>query len=349
MTLFTVAVEDPVPKLIRCWLFLLLTALAASAAAAEGAACPPEPSEPTPEAVRVAMEQARDRGFLWRITKGGRTSYLYGTIHVASLDWMFPGPRVAQALHAVDTIALELDMLDPNIQRRIAKRLAELRSPALPPELAQRMRKQMAALCIPPEAVDKVIPELQVAALVLYAVRHEGLDASFGIDAMLAGYGRGAQKRMTSLETPETQLDKLQMPTPEDTSAFVRDALDDLESDRGRNAFIRLSNAWANADYASMERFGDWCECLTTEIDRKAMRRLLDERNPGMANRIDAMHRSGKQVFAAVGSLHMFGEVGLPRLMEKRGYRVERVGFGADKAAGGNGATGKPGERAAVR
>jgi len=35
----------------------------------------------------------------------------------------------------------------------------------------------------------------------------------------------------------------------------------------------------------------------------------------------------GKQVFAAVGSLHMIGPMGLPALMAQRGYRVERVEF----------------------
>ncbi len=55
------------------------------------------------------------------------------------------------------------------------------------------------------------------------------------------------------------------------------------------------------------------------------MRRLLDARNPALATRIDALHRSGKRVFAAVGSLHMTGARGLPALMVQRGYRVERV------------------------
>jgi len=57
------------------------------------------------------------------------------------------------------------------------------------------------------------------------------------------------------------------------------------------------------------------------------MRRMLDERNPGLANGIDAIHASGKTVFAAVGSLHMIGKLGLPALLSERGYKVERVDF----------------------
>jgi uncharacterized protein YbaP (TraB family) len=55
------------------------------------------------------------------------------------------------------------------------------------------------------------------------------------------------------------------------------------------------------------------------------MKHLLDDRNPNLAGRIDGLHSSGKKVFSAVGSLHMFGPSGLPALMSMRGYRVERV------------------------
>ena len=46
-----------------------------------------------------------------------------------------------------------------------------------------------------------------------------------------------------------------------------------------------------------------------------------------MAARIDTLHAEGKPVFASVGSLHLFGEAGLPALMAQKGYRVERVVF----------------------
>ena len=57
------------------------------------------------------------------------------------------------------------------------------------------------------------------------------------------------------------------------------------------------------------------------------MRRLNDDRNPALAQRIDALHGQGRRVFAAVGALHMTGAQALPRLMAERGYRVERIRF----------------------
>jgi len=76
-----------------------------------------------------------------------------------------------------------------------------------------------------------------------------------------------------------------------------------------------------------MWHFYDWCECMGSEIERQYMKRLLDDRNPALSLRIDALHRSGQRVFAAVGSLHMVGANGLPALMKKLGYQVESVDF----------------------
>jgi uncharacterized protein YbaP (TraB family) len=310
---------------IRIGLFILLIAVALPASAAAGAGCPPVIKKPTPEMMQAAMRNARDHGFLWRISKDGRTSFLYGTIHVAKLDWIFPGPSVSQALRTTDTLALELDSQDADIKDRVAKGLKALHSTALPEPLEKRMRQQAAAVCVPYNSIAWLTPELQVTILSVMDARRDELDAAYAIDTILAGLGHSTKKSMVSLETPELQLNLSQMRTPQETVAYVQVSLDELEDGRSRALLKRFSQAWANADYTEMTHYDEWCECLNTEIERDVMKRLNDERNPHLADRIDALHGSGKQVFAAVGSLHMFGPIGLPALMAKRGYLVERV------------------------
>ena len=298
-----------------------------ASAASAPVACPAPAAIPTPEQVQAGMRDAIDHGFLWRIRKNGRTSYLYGTVHVAQAAWMYPGPSVLRALRASDTLALELDPLNPDIQRRMARGMAAKAGMVLPEPLAKRLRVQMQALCVPPEALASMGPEMQVATLSILAARADGLDPSYGIDVFLAGMGHGAKKSVLSLETPELQLQALQMPDDAGTIAFVESGLVELESGQARPMLLRLAKLWADADHAQLARYEEWCDCLKTEFDRDAMRRLLDDRNPGLAASIDALHASGKHVFAAVGSLHMFGATGLPTLMAQRGYQVERVAY----------------------
>jgi len=64
-----------------------LLGLSAWTAAAENE-CPPEPKPLSPEMLSAAQRQARDRGFLWRVSKDGHSSYLYGTLHVGREAWL---------------------------------------------------------------------------------------------------------------------------------------------------------------------------------------------------------------------------------------------------------------------
>lgn len=312
-------------KAARLGIFLLLASIASLALAADKISCPPDAVQPTQEMVQTAMHKASDHGFLWRISKGDHTSFLYGTIHVAKFDWMFPGPKVMQALRASDTVALELDMMDADIQRRMRQGIMAMHVSALPESLSKRMHHQAELVCVPYDTLTSLTPEFQITTLTLMAGRWEGLFSSYAIDGVLAGIGHSAKKQVVSLETPEAQLQMLQMPSSQETVSFVEDGLHELEAGSALTTFRHIARVWSESDYADLSRYEQWCDCMNTRIDREEMKRLLDERNPNLADGIDKLHMAGKRVFAAVGSLHMFGPSGLPAQMEKRGYQVERV------------------------
>ena len=287
--------------------------------------CPPPAENPTAELKQAAMRDASDHGFLWRISKGDHDSYLYGTIHVAKFEWMFPGRVVMQALNSSDTLALELDVLDPNIQQGLANGLSTFPKTKLPDVLIKRLRKQADLECIPYDSIAHLAPEFQIDALGLMEGAWERLYAQYAIDGILAGIGHSTHKTVVSLETPEFQFNVLKMKDSQETIEFVKDSLDELETGRGRTFLGRIAQIWGNSDYNAMDHFNEWCECVNTEIERNMMKRLLDERNPTLADKIDALHASGNKAFIAVGSLHLFGLIGLPALLEKRGYHIERV------------------------
>ena len=87
----------------------------------------------------------------------------------------------------------------------------------------------------------------------------------------------------------------------------------------------RLAAAWERGDLDEIADYARWCECVANDKDRQLMQRLNDDRNPALADGIEALHREGRQVFAAVGALHMTGPQALPTLMRARGFAVQRV------------------------
>jgi uncharacterized protein YbaP (TraB family) len=323
VNLASMASRAPAALRLACVLFAAFAP--AAGAAGPTAECPPMAQAPSPELAAQAGAQARDRGFLWRLRKDGRDSYLYGTVHVGKLGWIFPGPGVAAALAHSDLLALEMDPLDPTIQQTLAQGMATQAGPAAPAALRERLARDAEAECLPAQTFAALSPERQALALAALAGRRDGLDPAFGIDIALASLSRAAGRPTVSLETPELQLAALHSLGAQDTLAFIESTLDELEQGRARPTLLRIAKLWADSDLDDLEHYTDWCACFETPADRTAMAHLLDDRNPGLADGIGALHDGGMQVFAAVGSLHMIGPLGLPALLARRGFVVERV------------------------
>ena len=304
--------------------------VAASAASAPPAApaCPPQPEPVTNEDAVAGLRDATDNGFLWKATKDGRTSYLYGTIHIAQRAWMFPGPHVLAALRASEVVALELDPTDPDIIARLQRALARKPgAPELAAPLAARLRAQMLAECIEPASLSGARPEMRAVTVEVMAGQRLGLQPSYGVDMFLASVAQGLRKPIRSLETPESQAALLVSDDPAETARGVEAILDELEGGKAPLILGRLAGDWRHGDLADLGGYGSWCGCLDTPAQRADFVKLIDDRNPLMADKIVRWHDEGHALFVAVGSLHMIGDLGLPQLLKARGFDVERVAF----------------------
>ena len=132
-----------------------------SVAQAAPAACPPVAQAPTAEQMQAAQAAARDRGMLWRLSKDGRVSYLYGTVHVGKLDWVFPGPQLQAAMRATEVLAVEVNPTDPAFMGEV--QAAQARGAQLTLTDAERARldAEADAACVPRPALAALHPVMQ--------------------------------------------------------------------------------------------------------------------------------------------------------------------------------------------
>jgi uncharacterized protein YbaP (TraB family) len=311
-----------------CTAWVQAMAQSAPASAAAGQQCPPVVVAPTPQQIQAAQAAAVDRGFLWRISKDGRTSHLFGTLHLGRLDWATPGPRLREALASAQVMALELDITDPaTLQQMQAGAAARADEPALPPALQQRLAEEVAAACLPPKALQSQALPLRAITLLMLAARWEGLDGAYAQEAVLAGYARARGMPIVALESVQTQLDVLLPAAASERLRMLDQALAQLRSGAARRSARAMGQVWAESRLEDLAAYERWCECINDDDDRQTLRRINDERNPGLAAAIDRLHGQGKPVFAGVGALHMTGPQALPVLLAQRGFRVERVSF----------------------
>lgn len=297
------------------------TAASASAPTVEG--CPPVVPVPSAAELARARRDASDHGVLWRITKQGHSSYLFGTLHVGKLAWAFAGPRLSQALKATDTLALELDVTDPALFA--APPAAAVAPLELPRPLRERLARQTERACVPSQALQHLNPLMQAVTLTVLSARHEGLDARFAQEIVLADAARAQGRPIVALEDVQSQMAVLLPSDAGEARRLLEQSLQQLERGRARVLLRRLADAWDASRLDELESYAAWCECAASAEDRRFLQRLNDDRNAPMAERVDRLHVQGKRVLVAVGALHMTGEHGLPRLMAARGYRVERL------------------------
>lgn len=304
---------------------LLWIAQAGAALAQPAPACPPPPLGA--QALREAMKQPpRDRGLLWRVEKAGRTSWLYGTLHVLRPDWAVPGPRVRAALLASDTVALELDLGDPEAARVFRQPADPQRRERVLAGLRERMDRAAARACVSAQALAGGEPMLQLMTVGLADARRDGLYPELAADAVLWGMARRLGKPVVGLETAQAQLDALRPPREDDEHLLIDRGLQDMESGEAEAVLRRLADAWARGDASQLAGYAQWCHCEETPAEKRFDQRVIGERNAGMAARLVQLQEHGS-VFAAVGVLHLAGPHSIVDLLRARGFTVQRVTF----------------------
>ncbi len=167
----------------------LLVAPLAAQGAPPGCASPPAP--PTPAQRQLAQQTPADHGFLWRLSKDGRHSWLYGTLHVGRWSWAYPGPALAKAIAATDTLAVEIDLLDAAVASRLADAVQAARQ-RFPDDPALQPRIRQLAACTDFSRLAALPQPMQLMALSLLTARDEGLDVMHGQEMVLGAMAHAA-------------------------------------------------------------------------------------------------------------------------------------------------------------
>lgn len=268
------------------------------------------------------MKAATDHGFLYRLSKDGVDSYLFGTIHLANLESSLPGPAMIRALGDTDVVVLELNplVLKPDdVQRSLAKH-------ALTPDAATRAKVEAfaAAECMSVDELKATPFAMQPTSILLRRAQRLGLFAQYGLDGMLAGMAMGMQKPVDSLETLDEQFDALFGTTDAEVQAHVADAIASLDGPAAMNTLRAMFGTWTERDLKGFERALSEDEAKDSEQAKAFRKRLLGDRNRSMAKKITQWH-GRRRLFVAVGSAHLVGEDGLPALLNHAGFVVQWI------------------------
>ena len=266
----------------------------------------------------MAVAQAQDKGLLWKLeAPGGKTSYLFGTMHSDDRRVTDFPPAVMQALLDSELFLMELQppqnpsvylMKEGRLDHMLTEqefveviKLADFHS--MHTDIATTMKPWLLAVIFD-------LPKPQ---------------SPYTLDAMLMSLAQSRSKPIRALETIEEHFTVLDSFSIEDQLVMLRSVLKRTPEQRERN-FEELVKTYlsGNLDKIIEVNARQSGQQLPPELWARILQKLLDERNVRMAERIQ-QQAAGQSVFVAVGAAHLAGKGGLLARLRSAGYQVSPV------------------------
>lgn len=261
------------------------------------------------------------QGVLFQIGQEGvPASYLFGTIHSEDQRVLTLPEPVERAFIESPRLFVEVDMDSANLLTAVAgmllddgRELADILEPAL----YQQTVNAAAQLGLPELALRQYKPWALAMLLSLPPTR----TGQF-LDLVLYQRAKALNKTVAGLETMHEQMDLFDSLSEDDQVTLLRDALNNR--DQLPTIFQALLDRYLKRDLRGLVEINQQlAETSASGLADRFQVKLVDERNRRMVERLVGPLASGG-VFVAVGALHLPGEQGMLRMLERRGYRIVR-------------------------
>lgn len=270
---------------------------------------------------------ATDRGALFRVTGGGHSMYLFGTMHVGLAEFYPLEPRIAQAVAGASTLALELDpAVAPGVaEKAMREHGMAAAGQAIPPALAARLARVLDQAGINPAVTAPLKPWLVATLLAMREYEAQGYRADLGVDSYLATLARVGKVKLLELESLDGQMSMFDQLSHAEQLRYLDESLAMIESGKQRAEIRQVVDAWRNADRGALDSLAERAQNDSSMAGRFVQQVLLDGRNGALADKLLQLLAREANTVAAIGVLHLLGKQSVPALMQAKGVTVERV------------------------
>ena len=262
------------------------------------------------------------------------TIYFLGTTHVLPPDINWQTSDMQALFLKTEELVLEVSDADSEAAMEDMDKLfferqrgpdSKLLAELIWPENRAEFRKWARELSVTARELD-AIPLWQMSFIYEYGLAFEaGATSEDGVESVLTKIYTEAGKPIGSIETPMSGLTGLSQLSDEDQILPFNGILYQRrfgaagEDESSEDVFAR-EKAWAEGEVTEID-FGD----ERTLLDDGTYRALIYDRNEQWTDWIIARMDQPGHLLLAVGSAHLTGPHSVLRLLEQKGYRVERL------------------------
>jgi uncharacterized protein YbaP (TraB family) len=278
---------------------------------------------------------------IWKIQKGKRPVYLFGSLHILpdTVDWT--APEIDAAMRASDIFVFEVPVNEgtATLQRQYVMQNGLIpRGGSLRRLLTRREYLIYSAILIraglKPVLFEHYRPWLASIILGLAYLHPDNIASLTGADDMLIDYARNNRKEMRYLETVDQQMALLNGANEITQVLSLKHLIQTLP--RTRIQSQELFDSWTAGD---ADRLGGLIEGYFKGYE-SVQDKLIGNRNRVWMAKIKELVEAGdKTAMVTVGAAHISGEQGLLALLCAEGYDVRRISVsgGPDASVCGQG------------
>ena len=261
---------------------------------------------------------------LWKVTGGQGTVYLFGSVHLLPEGGFGVRGDLAEALEDVDRVCLEIDPDATDEAATAQLTLARAVDPEgrdlfeLLGDDAGRVRAKAEDAGVQLDTLAMFEPWFAGLMVSVMALQSHGYDAQHGVEQIIEAEAKKAGKAGCGLETLDGQLGMLDGLPADLQKEILMQSIDEASDIEAK--IEPMVAAWRSGDERGLERsVGDDFDEYPELADA-----LIFDRNARWAEQVDEMLGDDENVLLVVGAMHLVGDRGLPALLERRGFRVER-------------------------
>jgi uncharacterized protein YbaP (TraB family) len=270
------------------------------------------------------------KAFLWQIEKGGKNSYLLGSIHFLKKE-SYPLKKIIEKSYAKsEVLVLEIDFSSANLMQMpaLVKKKAqygegETLKDNLSPKSYQLVKRELKKRYnIDIEDYQKFKAWYVAMEVESRELQKLGFSPFFGIDMYFLNKSTG-KKDLAGLETIEFQLNLLDSFSKKEQELFLIHTL----KETGQFAALvdKIVKYWTDGDADKMAALLEEDNQKAPKELEKIGQKLLDKRNITMTKSILDLLKKDKSYFIVVGAAHLVGEKGIVSLLQKEGLKLKQL------------------------
>jgi uncharacterized protein len=261
---------------------------------------------------------------MWKASSPTATVYLLGSMHLGDKDF-YPLPDVVEsAFKASKVLVVEVN-LNKVDQVATIKSMQQTGfypdgdslSKHLPKDLSDALDDFCRKNSFPRSMMEIFKPWVVAVTVEVLALQKAGEDPTLGIDMHFLKESKEPQ-RIDELETADFQMNALASGTEQEQEEMLADTLKELSNPKEH--ILEIKDTYLSGDPDLIQKFME-----QHSTPKSFYKRLVDDRNGSMAERIEGYLKGKDQCFVVVGAAHLVGDKGIVRLLQHKNYKVELV------------------------